>query len=154
MKTVFLSFFLFATIFSSYGQLPIKTNGSELKLLTSLVDKTLQRDIEKELLKNPKWKSLISQKKMAVGIVDLRNPNNPKFARINGNHMMYAASLPKIAVLLAAMDAIEKGDLKETEEIKADMRLMISKSNNAASTRMIDRVGYEKIEAETDKKIG
>jgi beta-lactamase class A len=59
--------------------------------------------------------------------------------------MMYAASLPKIAVLLAAMDAIEKGELIETPEVKADMRLMIAKSNNAASTRMIDRVGFDKI---------
>ena len=45
------------------------------------------------------------------------------------------------------MDAIEKGELKETAEVKKDMSLMISKSNNAASTRMIDRVGYERLEA-------
>ncbi|MEC7265592.1 MAG: serine hydrolase, partial [Bacteroidota bacterium] len=90
---------------------------------------------------------LISQKKMAVGIVDLSNPENVRFARINGNYMMYAASLPKIAILLSAMDAIEKGELVETQEVKKDMRLMISKSDNAASTRMIDRVGYAKIES-------
>jgi beta-lactamase class A len=60
--------------------------------------------------------------------------------------MMYAASLPKIAVLLAAEDAIQKGELIESEEVKTDLRLMISKSDNAASTRMIDRLGYEKIE--------
>ena len=84
---------------------------------------------------------------MSVGIVDLYDPENVKFARINGNHMMYAASLPKIAILLAAMDALEKGELKETTEIKNDMRLMIAKSSNQAATRMIDRVGFEKIEA-------
>tara|TARA_R110001583_G_scaffold124136_5_gene275600 strand:- start:883 stop:1620 length:738 start_codon:yes stop_codon:yes gene_type:complete len=84
---------------------------------------------------------------MAVGVVDLSNPNQVKYASVNGNHMMYAASLPKIAILLAAMDAIEKGELIETPIIKADMRLMISKSDNRASTRMIDRLGYEKIES-------
>jgi beta-lactamase class A len=84
---------------------------------------------------------------MAVGIVDLNDPNNAKFARVNGNYMMYAASLPKIAILLTAMDAIDKGELQETAEVKKDMRLMISKSDNQASTRMIDRVGYEKIES-------
>jgi beta-lactamase class A len=88
----------------------------------------------------------MSQKKMSVGVVDLSDPNHVKFARINGNHMMYAASLPKIAILLAAMDAIENGELKETDEIKSDMRIMISKSSNSAATRMIDRVGYDKIE--------
>ena len=83
---------------------------------------------------------------MAVGVVDLSNPQQVRFARVNGNQMMYAASLPKIAILLTAMDAMDKGQLKETPEIKKDLRLMISKSDNAASTRMIDRLGYDKIE--------
>lgn len=82
---------------------------------------------------------------MAVGLVDLRDPLNVKYARVNGNVMMYAASLPKIAVLLAAEQAIEDGELEETEEIKNDMRIMISRSDNAAATRMIDRLGFKKI---------
>ena len=60
--------------------------------------------------------------------------------------MMYAASLPKIAILLAAEEAIERGVLEETEEVKSDLRQMISKSSNEAATRMIDRLGYEAIE--------
>jgi beta-lactamase class A len=80
-----------------------------------------------------------------VGLVDLRNIYNVKFARVNGNHMMYAASLPKIAILLAASEAIENGDIEETPEVLNDMRIMISKSDNHAATRMIDRVGFDKI---------
>jgi beta-lactamase class A len=79
--------------------------------------------------------------------MDLTDLSNPVYASINGDHMMYAASLPKIAVLLAIMDALEEGTLKANEEIKTDMRLMISKSNNQATTRNIDRVGFEKIAA-------
>jgi beta-lactamase class A len=115
--------------------------------LRQLIDSTLQKRLEVQINKNPKWKKLVASKKMAIGIVDLTDENNIRFARINGNHMMYAASLPKIAVLLAATDAIEKGELIETAEVKVDMKLMISKSNNAATTRMINRVGYEKIES-------
>lgn len=115
--------------------------------LRQLIDPTLQKKLETEINKKPKWKKLVANKKMAIGIVDLTDVNNIRFARLNGNYMMYAASLPKIAVLLAATDAIEKGELIETSEVKEDMKLMISKSNNAATTRMIDRVGYEKIEA-------
>src|SRR5690606_5613598 len=55
--------------------------------------------------------------------------------------------LPKIAVLLSSMDAIEKGELRETPEIRKDMRSMISRSNNEATTRMIDLLGYEKIQS-------
>ncbi|TXE19633.1 serine hydrolase [Psychroserpens burtonensis] len=147
-KFVFtLLFLIFYSVLFSQNGLPIKMNDSKIKPLRTLVDSQLQASLEREINKNPHWKSLIAQKKMSIGVVDLSNPNQVKFANINGNHMMYAASLPKIAILLAAMDAIEKGELKETNDVKNDMRLMISKSNNAASTRMIDRVGYDKIEA-------
>ncbi|MEQ3665539.1 MULTISPECIES: serine hydrolase [unclassified Olleya] len=128
-------------------ELPLPTSDGRIALLTSLVDNNLQKTLEKEINSNPLWKTLINQKKMAIGLVDLRDTNNVKFARLNGNHMMYAASLPKIAVLLAAMDAIDKKELIETKDIRKDMRLMISKSNNQATTRMIDRLGYDKIEA-------
>ncbi|MDV7140869.1 serine hydrolase [Maribacter sp. TH_r10] len=144
----FFAFLMLATLgLHAQDKLPIKIDDTKIKPLNSLFEISFQTELEKELLANTKWKELISQKKMAVGIVDLHDPEQVKFARINGNHMMYAASLPKIAILLSAMDAIEKGELKETTEVRKDMRLMISKSNNAASTRMIDRIGYNKIEA-------
>ncbi len=134
-------------ISTAQDQLPIRIDDSKITSLREVVDTSLQLKLEVALRSNPEWKKLIDQKKMAVGIVDLSDPGKVRFARVNGNHMMYAASLPKIAILLTAMDAIDKGELKETSEVKKDMRLMISKSNNAASTRMIDRVGYEKLEA-------
>ena len=127
--------------------LPINIDDAKIKPLRQLLDSSLQVRFERELSSHSDWARLIAQKKMAVGIVDLSDPEQPRFARINGNHMMYAASLPKIAILLAATDAIDKGELKETAEVKKDMRLMISKSNNQAATRMIDRIGYEKLEA-------
>lgn len=147
LKVLIVVFLSFCTLFQLDARvLPLSTDDSDMKPLRSLLDGPLQSKLQKTLNANPEWKRLISQKRMAVGLVDLSNPNKVKFARINGNHMMYAASLPKIAILLAAMDAIEKGELIETTEVKKDMRLMISKSDNKASTRMIDRVGYKKIE--------
>ena len=132
---------------SAQDELPLKIDNSKIKPLQKLLDSSLQTNLRDELASHPEWNDLIVQKKMAVGLVDLSNPESVRFARVNGNHMMYAASLPKIAILLAAMDAVEKGELKETSEVKKDMRLMISKSDNSAATRMIDRVGYDKLEA-------
>lgn len=129
------------------SKLPFILPDSAIKPLRSLIDEELQNKLNSTLSANQKWKRLINQKKMAVGLVDLRDLTDIKFARINGNNMMYAASLPKIAILLAAMDAFEKGELQETEEIRKDLKLMISRSDNRASTRMIDRLGYEKIES-------
>ncbi|WP_255462759.1 class A beta-lactamase-related serine hydrolase [Galbibacter sp. BG1] len=127
--------------------MPLPISGFDQVIpLRELGNIRLQNSLQNEIDKRPKWKKMISNKKMAIGLVDLSDLSNIKFASVNGNYMMYAASLPKIAVLLAATDAIENGELEETEEVKNDMKIMISNSNNAATTRMIDRVGYEKIE--------
>ncbi len=126
--------------------LPLAISDS-LKPLRTLVDSTLQRLLDRKLNEKPKWSRLIKQKKLAIGIVDLRDPYHVQYARVNGNVMMYAASLPKIAILLAAEDALEKGEMEETEEIRQDMRIMISRSSNDAATRMMDRLGFKKIES-------
>ena len=122
-------------------------NDAPVKKLRKLKDDELTKQLKAKINANPVWRELVRKKRMSVGIVDLSdNDADAKYAAINGRHMMYAASLPKIAVLAAAHDAIERGELKETEEVKRDMRLMIAKSNNAATTRMIDRVGFTNIE--------
>jgi beta-lactamase class A len=110
-------------------------------------DSMLQDDLEAALQKNPLWKSLIDKKKMAVGVVDLSDPERPRFGRVNGRTMMYAASLPKIAILLAAYVSFDDGSLKETPEIHEDLIAMIRKSSNQAATRMINLIGFKKIRA-------
>lgn len=142
-----LLFTVFNLTLHAQKGLPIQVSDSKIKPLSTFSNTTLQKSLDKELKANPEWKNLIAQKKMSVGIVDLSNPEKVRYASINGNYMMYAASLPKIAILLSAMDAIEKGELKETPDVKNDMKIMISKSDNHAATRMIDRLGYEKIES-------
>ncbi|MFT5370332.1 MAG: beta-lactamase class A, partial [Candidatus Latescibacterota bacterium] len=121
--------------------LPAVIPDSEWEPLREAVDADLQKRLEVGLNKNKAWMGLIKRKQMAIGVVDLTDPAKPRFARVNGQSMMYAASLPKIAVLLAAFVAIEKGNLKETPEVIKDMNLMIRKSSNTAATRMIDRAG-------------
>ena len=114
--------------------------------LRGRTDEALKAELKRKLNANPTWRKLLRDKRMSVGIVNMSDEADVKYAALNGRHMMYAASLPKIAVLAAAHDAIERGELKETAEVKRDMLLMIAKSNNAATTRMIDRVGFDHIE--------
>lgn len=127
-------------------ELPVEVL-EEIPPIYALQNSTLQSLLDAEINSNPVWKGLAAKNLLAIGIVDLSDLSDIKYAGINDTNMMYAASLPKIAILLAAMDAIENGELADTKEIRKDLRLMISKSNNQASTRMIDRLGYEKIEA-------
>ncbi len=143
LLTLGLFFSITLNVFSQ--DLPL-VNDCDVDPISDLADPTLERMLHNELYKNKAWKALLQNQKMAIGIVDLSDLDHIQYAGINDDNMMYAASLPKIAVLLAAMDAIDKGQLKDSKEIQNDMHLMISKSNNQATTRMIDRVGYEKIE--------
>ncbi len=113
--------------------------------LRSLVDSKLESELYMTLRANREWARLVDEKKLSVGLVDLKDPFNIRFARINGDEMMYAASLPKIAILLAAMDALDKGEISETDDVIQDLNLMICHSSNQASTRMIDLLSYEKI---------
>ena len=123
----------------------LKVQDSVLPLDT-FHDSQLQDKLQEMIGKNRKWQQLVNDERMCVGVVDLKDMKNPRFASINGEVMMYAASLPKIAVLLAAEDAIEKKEIDHTAALEKDMRLMISKSNNQATTRIIDQLGYDKIE--------
>jgi beta-lactamase class A len=128
-------------------ELPYFLPAEKIRPLRQLVNKNLQKELEKQLKQNKTWARLIGKKKMAVGLVDISDSSNIKFARVNGDVMMYAASLPKLAILLVAAQSLEDGTLPETSEILHDMRIMISQSDNSAATRMIDRMGFEKIES-------
>jgi beta-lactamase class A len=110
------------------------------------VDAELQAQLEARLKQNPEWARLISRKKMAIGLVDLSG-EIPRFARVNGDKMMYAASLPKIAILLGAYASFEDGSLEETTAVHKDLGDMIRVSSNAAATRLIDQIGMKKIQS-------
>ena len=128
--------------------------AEEWQPLYNRVDAGLQKQLEDRLNTNKEWRSLVRSKRMAVCVVDLSD-NPPRFARVNGNQMMYAASLPKIAILLAAHASFEDGTLEQTDEVRKDLGDMIRVSSNSAATRMIDRMGMKKIqEVLSDPKNG
>lgn len=107
-------------------------------------DTVLEQKLRMELYKVPLFKQLILKKKMAIGIVDI-STDPPRFASVNGETMIYAASLPKIAVLLAAIYSFEKGTLEESNENLSLLKEMIAKSSNTAATTMIEKIGIKKI---------
>lgn len=153
-----LKYFVFTLLLSltttiSFGQDELPLPSEIAEPIFNIDDGPLQVFLEQEINKQPYWKKLARQKRLSIGVIDMNNTDYVQYAGINSEEMMYAASLPKIAVLLASMDAIECGDLKATPSVKNDMKLMISKSNNQATTRMIDRVGFKRIsDVLTDSK--
>ena len=86
-----------------------------------------------------------ARKGLAVAFVDVTDPDRPGMAAVNGDRMMYAASLPKIAVLLAAFEKIAQGKMSYDDDTRELMERMIQRSDNAATTELMHRVGKKYI---------
>jgi beta-lactamase class A len=131
----------------------MRVSDADWRPLEQWADPKLEAALRRAIEAKPAWKRLAQQRQLAVGLVDLSNPTSVRFAAVNGDSMMYAASLPKIGILLAAYEAFEDGSLEDTPEIQEELTAMIRVSSNAAATAMIDRLSLEKIEAVlTDKR--
>jgi beta-lactamase class A len=86
---------------------------------------------------------LVTEHKLAVSLLDLSTPGDEHYAGVNDRQMMYAASLPKIGILLAAFQAIREGKLPLTLALDASLTRMIRQSSNLDASRVIQRLGYE-----------
>ena len=59
-----------------------------------------------------------ADRKLAVALVDITEPTRPRVATVNAHEMMYAASLPKIAILLGAYQKAQDGGLVGHESLQ------------------------------------
>ncbi len=101
---------------------------------------TLQKQLENRL-KRLNLDTAVRKGNLAVALVDVTDPQHPQLAQVNGDDMVYAASLPKIAILLAAFERIHDGKLKLNKETRQLMTDMIRYSSNTAATTLIHKVG-------------
>jgi beta-lactamase class A len=51
--------------------------------------------------------SSLAQHRLSVALVDVTDNNAPRLAMLNGDEMMYAASMPKIGILVGALAEAE-----------------------------------------------
>jgi beta-lactamase class A len=116
--------------------------GRSLPRLADNNDARLQKDLEHALVELGLSKAA-QRGKLAVALVDITDEQQPRLASINGHDMMYAASLPKIAILLGAFARIERGDMQLDEKTRATLVQMIRYSSNRAATEMLNRVGKQ-----------
>lgn len=81
--------------------------------------------------------------RLAAALVDITDPAHPRMAQVNGDRMMYAASLPKIAILLGAFQKASEDQLTLDEAAIAELTQMIRHSSNSAASEMLQRVGMD-----------
>ena len=108
--------------------------------LSETCDPTLQHGLETCLV-SLKLDKAADHKDLSVALVDITDPSDPRTAYINPNHMMYAASLPKIAILLGAFERIAQGEMTLDAQTREKMVHMIRNSSNRAATEILNQVG-------------
>jgi len=116
--------------------------GNHYPTLRTAQDSRLQAHLESRI-KHLKLEAPVRRGELAISLVDVTDPRHPRLAQVNGDAMMYAASLPKIAILLAAFERIHEGRLELDDENRELMTKMIRYSSNTAATELIHRVGRD-----------
>ncbi|MEE8409959.1 MAG: serine hydrolase [Myxococcota bacterium] len=107
-------------------------------------DPALQARLEARLSRIGLGRDLASRR-LAVSVVDLSGPNAPYYAGVNDDVMLYAASLPKIAILLAVVQLANEGRVEWTPAFAFRLRKMITISNNAFASWGADVAGLDGI---------
>lgn len=105
-----------------------------------LLQRGLERSIDALALRDA-----VDNRKLALALVDITDVKRPRYASVNGDEMLYAASLPKIAILLGAFVQIERGKIALTPEVRESLTRMIRVSSNSDATRMLNRVGRQQL---------
>jgi beta-lactamase class A len=128
-------------ILLAFSALPARAQAP-LPPLQACVDQALQKGLE-DSLTALKLDQAVRNKSLCVTLVDITDPESPRLASVNGDNMMYAASLPKIAILLGAFDRIDRGELTLTSAVRDKLIRMIRNSSNQAATEMLNMVGKD-----------
>ena len=88
----------------------------------------------------------VRKKEFSVVIADVTDLEHPKVAWYNPEIMLYAASMPKIAIALGALVEIDLGNLELDDDLHQQLVRMIKKSSNRDATAVLNKVGISRLE--------
>jgi beta-lactamase class A len=88
-------------------------------------------------------KHAIENSEPAVGVLDLRRL---RLAMLNGDHLEYAASVPKVAILLAYFHFHPEAATNLQLETRHELGLMIKTSSNEMATKFSRQLGLKQIQ--------
>lgn len=102
-------------------------------------DAALQSGLD-EIVDMLNLRKAVTEKRVSIALADITNLHSPRYADINGVNMMYAASLPKIAILFGLMKQVEEGKRVWDAETMKLAEQMIRVSSNFAATELLHRI--------------
>jgi beta-lactamase class A len=109
-------------------------------------DAQFQTQLNAALADRPLFWEGVKKKELSVVIADVSDLEHPVVAWYNPELMLYAASLPKIAIALGALVEIDLGNMQLDDELHQQMIRMIKKSSNRDATAVLDKVGIPRLE--------
>jgi beta-lactamase class A len=133
-KSAFLAAMLVLSTFAPGANVPGALQ-SDQNLTIRLTDLVRRLNLSQE----------IGSRKFAVSLVDVTDPDNPRYAGINDTEMMYAASLPKIAILLAGFEKIREGKLAYTPQVREMFTRIARVSSNTDASKAVQLIGFDSI---------
>ena len=93
--------------------------------LTETCDPVLQKGLQRSLM-DLNLTRAAEAKSLSIVLVDITDTASPRMAYVNPNEMMYAASLPKIAILLGAFEKISTGQMALDAETREKSALFVA----------------------------
>ena len=104
------------------------------------MDSPLQQRLERAV-RSVGLDGAVRKRHLALALVDISRLDRPRVAAMNGDRMMYAASLPKIAILLAAFEKMDLEGRSLDRKTRGQLLRMIRQSSNRDATAVIHQVG-------------
>ena len=120
--------------------LPVRGQGVSIPDLRLAQDASLQRGLERTV-QGLGLDHEVAAGRLSLALVDVSHGAPPRLAMLNGNHMVYAASLPKIAILLGVLADSELGRLTLDAARLATLTNMIRFSSNDDASRAMSWIG-------------
>jgi len=135
---------LCCAVLATVAQAQTAPRATALDALRAASNEKLQAGVDR-VVRGLDLEPAVVTGRLALALVDLSDPAQPHLAMLNGDRMMYAASLPKIAILLGAMVEAELGRLPLDARTVGAMTNMIRYSSNEDATRVLHWVGGERL---------
>ena len=118
-------------------------------------DPEFQAELDAALADRSMFWDGVKNRDLTVVIADVTDLEHPSVAWYNPELMLYAASMPKIAIALGALVEVDLGNLELDDELHQQLVNMIKRSSNQDATAVFNKVGVERLkEILQDERYG
>jgi len=87
----------------------------------------------------------VRKRELSIVVADVTDLRHPRVAWYNPDLMLYAASLPKIAIVFGVFVEVDRGALTLDDETRQQLIRAVRNSSNRDATALLNKVGFERL---------